>query len=42
LGAVTAGVLVYAALAFFNPQRQFVHDVVCGTRLVPWTPKPLP
>jgi uncharacterized RDD family membrane protein YckC len=41
-GAVTAGVLVYAALAFLNPQRQFLHDVVCGTRLVPWTPKPPP
>lgn len=40
--AVSAGVLVYAALAFFNPQRQFLHDVVCGTRLIPWTPAPRP
>jgi uncharacterized RDD family membrane protein YckC len=41
-GAITAGVLVYGALAFLNPQRQFLHDVVCGTRLIPWTPQPKP
>lgn len=40
--AVSAGVLAYAALVFLNPQRQFLHDVVCGTRLVPWTPVPRP
>lgn len=40
--AVTAGVLAYAALAFLNPQRQFLHDVVCGTRLVPWSPRAKP
>ncbi len=41
-GAILSGVLVYAALVFLNPQRQFFHDVVCGTRLVPWTPTPRP
>ncbi len=28
------GAVIYAALAFLHPQRQFVHDVVCGTRLI--------
>jgi uncharacterized RDD family membrane protein YckC len=36
--AVTAslltGVMAYAALARLRPDRQFLHDVVCGTRLV--------
>ena len=41
-GAVSAGVLAYALLVFLHPQRQFLHDVVCGTRLIPWTPKPKP
>lgn len=38
LGAITTalltGVLVYAALSRLNGQRQFWHDVVCGTRLI--------
>jgi len=37
-GAVTAvlivGVLAYAALARLRADRQFLHDVACGTRLV--------
>jgi uncharacterized RDD family membrane protein YckC len=33
-GIIVAGVLAYAALARLNPQRQFWHDVVCGTRLI--------
>jgi uncharacterized RDD family membrane protein YckC len=32
-GAMSAGVLGYAALAWLRPDRQFWHDVVCGTRL---------
>lgn len=32
------GVLAYAALASLHPQRQFLHDVLCGTRLVSWRP----
>ena len=31
---VVAGVLGYAALARLRADRQFFHDVVCGTRLV--------
>ncbi len=34
LATLTAGVLIYAALARMLPGRQFWHDVVCGTRLV--------
>jgi uncharacterized RDD family membrane protein YckC len=33
-GLLTIGVLTYAALAHLQPQRQFWHDVACGTRLV--------
>lgn len=33
-GIVATGVLAYAALSRLNPERQFWHDVVCGTRLV--------
>jgi uncharacterized RDD family membrane protein YckC len=33
---LAAGVLAYAALAFLHPQRQFLHDALCGTRLVTW------
>ncbi len=31
---LAAGVGVYAALALVHPQRQFLHDVAAGTRLV--------
>jgi uncharacterized RDD family membrane protein YckC len=34
------GVVAYALLAFAHPQRQFLHDAVCGTRLVTWRPAP--
>ncbi|MBL8305432.1 MAG: RDD family protein [Rubrivivax sp.] len=39
-GALLSGVLVYAALARLHPERQFWHDVICGTRLVTWRPPP--
>ncbi len=32
--ALTLGVLVYAASSRLNPQRQFWHDLLSGTRLV--------
>jgi uncharacterized RDD family membrane protein YckC len=32
------GVFAYAALARLHPDRQFLHDVLCGTRLVTWYP----
>jgi uncharacterized RDD family membrane protein YckC len=34
--ALLAGVLAYALLTRLHPQRQFLHDVLCGTRLVRW------
>ncbi len=37
-GAMAAGALAYAALAWLRPDRQFFHDVVCGTKLVTWRP----
>ena len=32
--ALALGVVVYAGLARFLPGRQFLHDLVCGTRLI--------
>ena len=29
-----AGVLAYAALARLHPERQYLHDAACGTRLI--------
>ena len=37
---IGAGVLTYALLSRLHPQRQFVHDALCGTRLVTWRPPP--
>ena len=34
LGAVAVGVIAYALLTLLNPQRQFWHDALCGTRLI--------
>lgn len=33
---LAAGVLTYAALSRLHPDRQFLHDACCGTRLVAW------
>jgi len=38
-GALALGVIVYAALALLLPQRQYLHDVLCGTRLADWQPQ---
>jgi uncharacterized RDD family membrane protein YckC len=35
---MTFGVLAFAGLSRWHPQRQFWHDAVCGTRLVTWRP----
>jgi len=35
-GTMFAGVLGWATLAWLRRDRQFWHDVVCGTRLVDW------
>ncbi|MBC7941416.1 MAG: RDD family protein, partial [Chitinophagaceae bacterium] len=34
LVALLAGVLGYAALTRLHPDRQYLHDAACGTRLV--------
>jgi uncharacterized RDD family membrane protein YckC len=31
---IACGVATYAALAWLRPDRQFLHDAACGTRLV--------
>lgn len=33
-GTVLAGVLAYAGLVWLHPERQFLHDVLCGTRVI--------
>jgi uncharacterized RDD family membrane protein YckC len=38
--ALTTGVLAYAGLSRLHPQRQYLHDALCGTRLVDWPPRP--
>jgi uncharacterized RDD family membrane protein YckC len=38
--AVLAGIAGYAALTWLRADRQYWHDVVCGTRLVTWKPPP--
>jgi uncharacterized RDD family membrane protein YckC len=40
LGAVGLGILGYAMLAQLNPERQFWHDLACGTRLLDVRPPP--
>ncbi|MBO9688087.1 RDD family protein [Roseateles chitosanitabidus] len=37
-GALFGGVLAYLLLARLHPQRQFLHDVICGTRLITQRP----
>jgi len=36
--AMAAGVLAYAGLTLLHPLGQYLHDEVCGTRLIPWAP----
>lgn len=31
---VVAGALAYAGTCFLHPERQFLHDALCGTRIV--------
>jgi uncharacterized RDD family membrane protein YckC len=38
MSLLLTGVLAYALLSRLHPQRQFFHDVLCGTRLVTWRP----
>ncbi|MDQ6679941.1 MAG: RDD family protein [Pseudomonadota bacterium] len=39
LGAIAVWIIVYAASARLNPQRQFWHDALCRTRLVSYRPE---
>jgi uncharacterized RDD family membrane protein YckC len=36
---LAVGVLAYATLTRLNPQGQYLHDALCGTRLVSWQPQ---
>lgn len=38
--SVGAGVLIYGAASFARADRQFVHDALCGTRLITHSPAP--
>ncbi|MBP8271533.1 MAG: RDD family protein [Sphaerotilus sp.] len=38
--ALLAGAAFYAALSYRLPDRQFLHDRICQTRLVTWRPAP--
>jgi len=35
-----AGVVAYALLVRLHPQRQYLHDAICGTRLIDCRPTP--
>lgn len=37
-GVMLFGIIAYATLARLLPQRQFLHDVLCGTRLITQRP----
>lgn len=39
-GALLAGMAGYALLTWVLPDRQFLHDRLCQTRLVTWRPAP--
>ena len=41
LGAVGVWIVIYAGSARLHPQRQFWHDALCRTRLVPYRPTPV-
>jgi uncharacterized RDD family membrane protein YckC len=36
---LAVGIAAYALLALARPDRQFLHDALCGTRLVTWRPE---
>lgn len=36
---LTSGVLAYAALSWCLPERQFLHDLLCGTRVISTRPE---
>jgi len=38
VAVLLVGVFAYAALSRLLPERQYLHDAICGTRLVAWQP----
>ncbi len=38
VGMICTWVVVYAAMSLLLPQRQFLHDLLCGTRLIDTRP----
>ena len=38
IGSLVAGVLGYLLIARLHPQRQFLHDVICGSRVITQLP----
>jgi uncharacterized RDD family membrane protein YckC len=36
---MATGVIAYALTSRLHPDRQFLHDALCGTRLVTWRPE---
>jgi uncharacterized RDD family membrane protein YckC len=36
--ALAAGVAAYVLLARLTPSRQYLHDLICGTRIERWSP----
>jgi len=38
-GSLLAGIAAYLLIARLHPQRQFLHDVICGTRVVTQLPR---
>lgn len=38
-GSLAAGVLAYLLIARLHPQRQFLHDTICGTRVITQLPQ---
>lgn len=40
IGCLIAGVLAYLLVARLHPQRQFLHDAICGSRVITQLPQP--
>lgn len=38
-GSLIAGVLAYLLIARLHPQRQFLHDTICGSRVITQLPQ---
>lgn len=39
IGSLVAGVLAYLLIARLHPQRQFLHDALCGSRVITQLPQ---